>query len=113
MLSVKDQLRKLVDDLDDERAAEALTYLSDLANDPDGNERLMTSNHERRASPPVVPGWIFQRMPAMDWQTLTAQQGVRPITDLDQLHGDFWPDDETADEFIDAVRTWRREGGLA
>ncbi len=105
MLSVKDQLRKLVDDLDDEQAAAALTYLGDLANGSEGSER--------RASPPIVPGWVFRRMPAMDWQTLTAQQGVRPITDLDQLRGDFWPEDETADEFIDAVRMWRREGGLA
>jgi hypothetical protein len=46
-----------------------------------------------------------------DLETLAAQQGVKPIKDPKVLRGDFWPEDETADEFIAAVRRWRREGG--
>jgi hypothetical protein len=26
------------------------------------------------------------------------------------LIGDFWPDDESSDEFIATIRRWRREG---
>ena len=47
----------------------------------------------------------------VDLETLAAQQGVKPMTNFEDLLGDFWPEDETADEFIAAVRQWRREGG--
>lgn len=42
-------------------------------------------------------------------EALAAEQGVGPAEDFDKLLGDFWPEDETADEFIAAVRRWRRE----
>jgi hypothetical protein len=35
---------------------------------------------------------------------LAARQGVRPAADFEALLGDFWPEDESADEFIAAVR---------
>ena len=39
------------------------------------------------------------------------EQGTKPIT-LEQLHamGDLWPEDESVDDFIAAVREWRRDG---
>lgn len=42
---------------------------------------------------------------------LAQQQGVTPLRDFDALLAgcDFWPDDETADDFVAAVRNWRRE----
>lgn len=43
-------------------------------------------------------------------EQLAAEQGVEPVTDPARLRGDFWPDTETADDFIAAVRRWRREG---
>lgn len=42
-------------------------------------------------------------------EDLAEQQGVPASTDFDSLLGDFWPEDENADEFIAAVRDWRRE----
>ncbi len=36
-----------------------------------------------------------------------------PIHDIDELRGDFWPEDEGPDEFVESVRAWRREGGHA
>ncbi|MEK6405367.1 MAG: hypothetical protein AABN34_00245 [Acidobacteriota bacterium] len=44
-------------------------------------------------------------------QRLIQQRGTTPIT-LEQLHamGDLWPEDESVDEFIAAVREWRRDG---
>jgi len=35
-----------------------------------------------------------------------AEQGTGPITDVAALHGDFWPEEESVEEFV-AVREWR------
>ncbi len=40
-------------------------------------------------------------------ERLAAQQGVTPITDLDALRGDFWPEDEAVDDFINITRERR------
>jgi len=41
---------------------------------------------------------------------LAARQGVPPVADFEALLGDFWPEEEGADDFIAAVRAWRRDG---
>jgi transcriptional regulator with XRE-family HTH domain len=41
---------------------------------------------------------------------LAAQQGVNPVTDPKKLAGNFWPDDERAEDFAFAIHAWRREG---
>ena len=41
---------------------------------------------------------------------LIAKQGSKPITNIDDLKADFWPEGESIDEFIDTVRCWRSEG---
>lgn len=51
------------------------------------------------------------------WRTesteeLAAEQGVKPVTDIDSLKGDFWPEDESIDEFLDWVYNVHRRGGL-
>jgi hypothetical protein len=40
-----------------------------------------------------------------------AQQrsGCEPVQRLEDLWGDFWPEDESVDDLISAVRRWRRE----
>lgn len=42
---------------------------------------------------------------------LILERGITPIT-VDQLRamGDLWPENESVDDFIAAVREWRREG---
>lgn len=40
---------------------------------------------------------------------LAARQGVEPITDAADLRGDFWPEDESADDFLAWLRNLRRE----
>lgn len=45
-----------------------------------------------------------------DLAVLAAEQGVMPVTEFDVLLGDFWPEEESVDEFIAAVHEWRREG---
>jgi hypothetical protein len=36
-------------------------------------------------------------------------QGVHPIQSMDELKGDFWPEDQSVDDFIATVRKWRNE----
>lgn len=43
-------------------------------------------------------------------EELAAEQGVEPVTDPAQLVADFWPEDESIDDFIATIRAWRREG---
>jgi len=37
------------------------------------------------------------------------RSGCEPVQRLEDLWGDFWPEDESVDDFISAVRRWRRE----
>lgn len=41
-------------------------------------------------------------------EQLIAEQGVTPIKDIDELVGDFWPEDEGPDDFINWLREERR-----
>jgi predicted RNase H-like HicB family nuclease len=45
----------------------------------------------------------------LDLNALAADQGVGIADDFDALLGDFWPEDEGADEFVTALREWRRD----
>ena len=42
------------------------------------------------------------------WE-LAKRQGVKPIQNIDELKGDFWPEEESADEFLSWLRKTRRE----
>jgi hypothetical protein len=43
-------------------------------------------------------------------EKLVAERGIEPVT-LEELRemGDLWPQDESVDEFVKAVREWRNE----
>jgi hypothetical protein len=40
---------------------------------------------------------------------LARKQGVKPIRNIEDLHGDFWPEEESVDEFLEWVRTTRQQ----
>jgi len=42
-------------------------------------------------------------------EKLAIEQSVRPITDFDSLRADFWPEDESIDDFVRTVRKRRRD----
>ncbi len=46
----------------------------------------------------------------LDIEVLAAQQGVKPIEKPEDLRGDFWPEDESVDDFLKARKRWQREG---
>ena len=41
------------------------------------------------------------------WE-LARQQGVRPIQNMEDLKGDFWPEEESIDDFLSWVRELRQ-----
>ena len=43
-------------------------------------------------------------------EELAAEQEVKPIENPDDLTGDFWPDDESADEFLAWLQQLRQDG---
>ena len=36
-----------------------------------------------------------------------AEQGTAPIQDISTLHGDFWPEEESVEEFLKTLYAWR------
>ena len=112
-MSIKEELHNLVEQLGDERAAEALAYLRRLLLGDETTDAAALDQLDQRLGPRVTSGRVFFSQPQVDLKTLAAQQGVQPVANFEDLLGDFWPEDETADEFIAAVRQWRREGGYA
>lgn len=40
-------------------------------------------------------------------ERLMAEQGTGPITDVSALHGDFWPEEESIEEFLETLHAWR------
>ena len=52
---------------------------------------------------------LFEGLPrrtAADLLVLAEAQGVKPLERFEALRGDFWPEEETGDEFL----AWLREG---
>jgi len=52
--------------------------------------------------------YAFDALP--DLEELAAAQGVTSVDNFDDLLGDFWPEDESVDDFLEARERWRREG---
>jgi len=40
-------------------------------------------------------------------EQLMAEQGTGPVTDVSVLHGDFWPEQESIEEFLEVLHEWR------
>jgi hypothetical protein len=59
----------------------------------------ITTRDQIPAPPPVLDSPTIAE--------LAAEQGVKPIEDIDELVGDFWPEEESADEFLATLRAWR------
>jgi hypothetical protein len=45
---------------------------------------------------------------ARAWE-LAKKQGVKPIRSIEDLQGDFWPEEESVDEFLYWVRAMRQQ----
>jgi hypothetical protein len=58
--------------------------------------------------PEQVPVHIVPAV-QVDIAAMAAQQGVEPLSNPDVLYGDFWPAEESTDDFIEWLRQSRRE----
>jgi hypothetical protein len=91
MVSVE-RLHQLVDSLPEAERETAARLLERLVDETSG---------------PVVSGATFFADGVGD---SVLQPDVPPVVSIDELRGDFWPQDEGPDAFVNAVRAWRREG---
>jgi hypothetical protein len=67
-------------------------------------ERLLENEPEAQAAKEAAR----KRAHARAWE-LARQQGVTPIRDIKELRGDFWPEDESIDDFLAWLRATRQE----
>jgi hypothetical protein len=77
------------------------------------NETVHMGLYDAFASPEserrhIVPSMDFDSLP--DIEALARQQGVSSNAKFEDLLGDFWPEDESVEDFLEARRRWRREG---
>lgn len=66
------------------------------------------NRHKRgseQAKPPAVIPYASAGHPSAE--QLSVEQGTGPIADTSVLHGDFWPEDESVEEFVATIREWR------
>ena len=111
-MSAKEELHDLVDRLGDERAQAALAYLRRLLQEDERGADRAEAGLGKRMAPAAMSGSAFFSEPAADLETLARQQGVSPVQSFKDLLGDFWPEGGSPDEFVDALREWRRRSGL-
>jgi hypothetical protein len=66
-------------------------------------------NRQHRDSVPEdrpAPGrYVASGHPSVE--QLMAGQGTGPVTDVSVLHGDFWPEEESIEEFLETLHEWR------
>ena len=80
-----------------DRIQDAPTRPSDLSRPPEDYVRLLKRVQEEARR---------EQAHARAWE-LARQQGVKPIRSIKELQGDFWPEEESVDEFLnwlDALR---------
>jgi hypothetical protein len=73
----------------------------------------MPTKRKRPSAPTAPPKPSRPPIGCIDAEALAAQQGVAPVQDfgrfLDEI-GDAWPEGESVDDFIAAIRERRRQG---
>jgi hypothetical protein len=111
-MSIKDDLHTLVDQLDDDEAVVALSYLREILDAESTTSEPRRKSLNERMGPLAVPYREFASMTdSRSLSEIAREQGVEPVHDLSSLRADFWPEDESVDEFIAAIRELRRQGG--
>ena len=68
----------------------------------EGNRK---QEHSGPEEPPAAVPYASSGHPS--FEHLMAEQGTGPITDVSVLHGDFWPEEESIEEFLETLYEWR------
>jgi len=70
--------------------------------------KLRSANTNAPERYPVGGSMSFDTLP--DVEALAREQGVQSDTKFEDLLGDFWPEDQSVEDFFEARKRWRREG---
>ena len=54
---------------------------------------------------PAAVRYVASGHPSVE--QLMAEQGTGLVTDASILHGDFWPEEESIEDFLDTLHEWR------
>jgi hypothetical protein len=66
------------------------------------------ANREQREEPEKRPKTVSSASSGHpSFEELMAEQGTGPIADVSVLHGNFWPDEESIEEFLATLYEWR------
>lgn len=60
--------------------------------------------------PTIVSGREFFGRLSVSLESSVARTGVTRVASIDDLLGDFWPENESIDELHTTLRDWRSEG---
>jgi hypothetical protein len=71
-----------------------------------------TNERDEMRETEAHPGSSVEPAHARVWE-LARQQGVKPIKSIKELQGDFWPEDESVDEFLELVRSIRHQDRIS
>jgi hypothetical protein len=84
-------------------------------------EEIAGAALEARFEPPETAAGMPEEVPSLfdglprrtpaDLLALAEEQGVKPVERFEDLLGDFWPEDETCDEFLAWLRMGRQDSG--
>ncbi|HVG33536.1 MAG TPA: hypothetical protein VM911_10660 [Pyrinomonadaceae bacterium] len=81
------------------------TYPADFSLSPE-EHRALFERIEREAQ--AAEDEHRKQAHARAWE-LAKRQGVKPIRSIEDLQGDFWPEEDSVDEFLDWVRAIRQQ----
>jgi hypothetical protein len=59
-------------------------------------------------NPVANDGLATPEVARKELERLAENEGVQPITDFSSLRADFWPEDESVDDFVQTFRERRR-----
>ena len=116
--AVGTSVRCTFDESHEDAVLEALTHMVRVtgeATEKDGKiaelkiaDIEMLSEDASKGGAPVAAS--FQASPTIE--ELAEIQNVRIHRSVDDLYGDFWPEDESADDFVASMRSWRDYRGI-
>lgn len=109
-MTTREELHTLVDRLSDDTAADVLAYVRHLTQEPGHLTKTARDRLAHRMGPSAMTGTAFFNRSPTDLATLAVQQGVRPVTNFDNLLVGIWPEDEDLDMFLATLHQWRHEG---
>jgi hypothetical protein len=107
-LSIKEELHDLVEHLSEDDAEEILAFIRKRTSRSENATENPVPLAER-GQPNIVSGAALTAKKRKTLSDLAAEQGVGPFRGRDAIPPDIFPEGEV-DEFVAAVREWRRQG---